>query len=628
MSNDLNRRKYLQRLVQASVIGGSVGFAGCGGDGGGDGGGGDTPTATDSPTDESDGGTPGGGTPGGGTSGDTSSPTATDTPASANWPIDASFSAGTGVVPSQGQFNPYNAKQLLISPNNTPNLVLYDDLWKTLPQTGEDYMKEGTILTGREYDPDNKTVTLNIRDDARWHNGDTYKARDLVTHYKLNQYINNALSNVTEISAVDEKTVELSLKDVVNTGILWDSLALEANVKHSMFKQYLQRLEDAGSQSKRNQVIADIQSYRIEKAVGTGPFQYDRANGQRLVLTNFEDYHRPVPFTEYVYKYLPDLNSVVSAFLGGDLDGQAHMSAPESTQQQLPDHIVKIQAGTASGGWGLTYNLNRDFLGQRKVRQAMAHLIDRRRIAENTLPAHSYVKHAVGLTNKNAANYLGDRLNEYERYEGNNTEKAMSLLEEAGYSKQKGTVVDSKGEPVKFNFLSPTWTNPSRVAETVKAITDDFGLNMQISTQPGTQFRNRRSKGDFDMTVWYWWAPHPYTGYQRAFVDRKDAIHNKQKIAVPPIGKPDGTRSTVDVVKLQNQLYTETDPQQAKEIVQQIAWVYNRYLPTIPATQGVSTSYIATDDWQIPSKDSKHYDPFYPNGWWPKVGELVPKTSK
>jgi len=607
MSEDFDRRKYLEWLATTSAVG-LAGCTGDGGDGGDDGTDGSGSDGSDS-SDGSDGS-------------DGSTPTQTQS-MEEQFPIEGRFNIGMGVVPNEGQYNPYNPKRLLIGDNNSPNMVLYDELWQPLPETGEDYMEEGTLLTDRSYDPDNAVVTLNIREDARWHNGDTYKARDLVTQYKMEQYVNSALGNVEEFEIVDEKTVRISLAEAVNPQILWNSLLVEGTVKHSEFSDWLDRLENADDQEGRDQVLSDLQSMSIEEPIGNGPFQFERAGSQELVLTNFEEYHRPVPFTEYVYKYLSDLNSIVSAFLGGDLDGQAHMSAPGSTQDQLPDHIRKIQAGTASGGWNLSVSMDHDFLGDRRVRQAIAHLLDRQRMADNTLPAHSYVENMVGLTNKAAPNWLGDSLSEYETYEGNNTERAMELLEEAGYSKEDGTVVDSNGETVTFELLTPTWENPSRIAETANTILDDFGLEMEVSSQPGTQFSNRRSNGDFDMSLFYWWAPHPYSGYQRDFINRREQLNNETTVTVPPLGESSG-ETTVDVQARLDELYTATDSANARDIVKEIAWVYNEYLPTLPMTQGVSTSYIATEGWNTVSEDSKHYDPFYPTEWWVRTGDLYP----
>ncbi|MFB6140551.1 MAG: ABC transporter substrate-binding protein [Halosimplex sp.] len=617
MSNDIGRRDYLEWIAGTAAVGGTVALAGCS-DGGGSG------SPTDGSGDGGDGGD-GGATGGdGGTTGDggTEEPTPTETSVANTFPREGTFDIGMGTVPDEGQYNPYNSKRLLIGDNNSPNMVLYDELWQPLPKTGEDYMEQGTLLTDRSYDPDNASATLHIREDSVWHNGDDYTARDLVTHYKMEQFVNDALGNVESFSIADDKTVEISLSEAVNPDILWNSLQMEGTVKHSEFSEWLQKLQDASTDEERDQVLTNLQGWTIEQPVGNGPFKYDRAGSQELVLTNFEDYHRPVPFTEYKYHYLPDLNSVVSAFLGGDLDGQAHMSAPKSTQKQLPDHIVKIRAGTASGGWNLSVNMEHSFLGNRKVRQAIAHLIDRQRMADNTLPSHGYVENMVGLTNKMAPNWLGDALGQYETYQGNNTEKAAALLEEAGYPKEDGTVVDSDGEPVTFEMLTPTWENPSRVTETAKTIFDDFGLQAEISSQPGTQFSNRRSNGDFDMTLFYWWAPHPYSGYQRDFINRQEQINNDTEIEVPSMSGSGST--TIDVQAKLDQLYTETDQAAAKEAVQQIAWTYNNYLPTLPMTQGITTSYIGTEDWHSVPEDSKHYDPLYPTEWWVRTGDLYP----
>lgn len=604
MSDTIDRRSYLERIAVTSLAGGTVGLAGC--SGGGDG---------DSSTDNS----------GAGSDGESSDASSTETSIEDQFPIEGEFNIAVGVVPNEGQYNPYNPKRLLIGPNNTPNQVLYDELWQPLPKTGEDYMGQGTLLSNRSYDPDNRLVTLDIREGSQWHNGDDYTARDLVTNYKMEQHVNAALQNVESFDIVDDKTVEITLEEAVNTQILWNSLLIEGTVKHSIFGEWLQRLEDAESDSETDQVLADLQNFSLDEPIGNGPFKFEEATSSQLRLSHFEDYHRTVPFTDYVYEYLPELNSIVSAFLGGELDGQAHMAAPTETQNQLPDAITKIESGTASGGWNLSVDMQHDFLGDRKVRQAIAHLIDRNRMAENTLPAHSYVENMVGLTNKMAPNWLGESLNEFETYEGNNTEHALELLEEAGYAQEDGQIVDGDGEQVSFEILAPTWENPNNVAETAQLTLEDFGMSVELSSQPGTQFSNRRSDGDFDMSLFYWWAPHPHDGYRADFIDRMDQINNDTEVTVPSFGESSGSM-TVDVEERLNELYTTTDEETAREIVREIAWVYNNYLPTLPMTQGVSTSYINTESWNSVAEDSEHYDAFYPTEWWVRVGELYPNN--
>ncbi|MFB6202104.1 MAG: ABC transporter substrate-binding protein [Halorhabdus sp.] len=617
MSNEIDRRKYLELIATTGAVGGTAGLAGCGGGG---------ETTTDSPdtdTPESGGGeteTPTEPESGGG---ETETPTETEEGISSQFPLEGTFDIGLGIVPNEGQYNPYNPKRLMIGPNNTPNQVLYDELWQPLPKTGEDYMEQGTLLTGRSYEPDNKLVTLNIREDAKWHNGDSYTARDLVTHYKLEQYVNDAVGQVESFSIKDDKTVELSLKKVINTELLWNSLQLEGNVKHSQFKSWLQKFEDATTDSERNTILANIQKYTIEEPIGNGPFRFERANSQELLLTHFEGYHVPVPFTKYKYNYLSGANAIVSAFLSNKLDGQAHIPLPKATQKQLPDGITKIKAGSANGGWSLRTNMDHSFLGKRKVRKAIAHLLDRHTMAKNTLPSHGYVKYMVGLTNKSAPDWLGDKLDQYERYEGSNTERAMELLNEAGYSKKGGKVVGPDGKQVSFTLLTPTWKNPRRMSETARKTLENFGIKVEFSSVPGTQFSNRRSNADYDMAPFYWWAPHPHGGYRRAFITHKSAVNNKTTVTVPTMGDSSGTK-TVDVKAKLDDLLTATDREKAQSIVQDIAWVYNEYLPTLPMTQGITTTYIDTKEWHSPPEDSKHYDPLYPTEWWVRTGDLYP----
>ena len=84
--------------------------------------------------------------------------------------------------------------------------------------------------------------------------------------------------------------------------------------------------------------------------------------------------------------------------------------------------------------------------------------------------------------------------------------------------------------------------------------------------------------------------------------------------------EPDGSTSTFNVEDAVGSLATATDEQEETELVQQLAWYVNQYVPIIPLTNGFSPNYYSTDHWTFPSPDD---DPrmymMYPKDYMFKV---------
>lgn len=613
MNDRIRRRSYLRGLTGVSA-GGLAALAGCAG--------------SDSENTEGDTSTSGGSEGGG--EGTTSRSETQGEVDKSNWPLDATYNMAWSSVPSEMQWNIYNVKQRGHGPHS-PTVHMFDDLWLPNPTTGEMLTGKGTVADSFSVDEEAMTATIELAEDKQWHNGDEYVAQDLVTQYKLNQVVNNRMNFAEEFTAVDDKTVEVSLSNIVNPDILFNAngaLGLNpfAVVKESEYGQWVEQIEDATTEEETQSVIQELSQWRIEEPIGNGPFEYESASGQQLTLTHFEDYHASIPITEIVWKYLPS-DQIPAAAISGQIDGGISPNFSESEWDQLPEDTLRFESGVPIGGWSFGPNLEREPFNNRHVRQAFAYILDRERLAENH-PTHELLEHWSSLTSSRTMEWIGeDQVQNWENY-GTTTkaEQAMAHLNEAGYQKNsEGTVVDSEGNPLSFTLLSPEWEQ--YLTPTLNTMMDDFGIEMEVQVQPDTQWANRRSSSDFDMTFFWWGERHPHGTFNFLYNEVASMYNVETTFDVPPMGEPTSDETmSVDVMELLDELYYTTEEEAAKEIVRTLSWATNQYLPQWEATMaGPLTAWQRTENWNVPSEDHQDFHVKHHYSWWFKKGLMYPK---
>jgi peptide/nickel transport system substrate-binding protein len=591
VENDNSRRRLLKGIGAAGV----AGLAGCNTGGGQDGG--------------TDGG--GNGTDGGdGTGNDTNQTDSEDGEADSGKPVDPAFTSYGQIEPTQMHYNPFNPQNRVMSVEqttgqNTPGPVMYESLMQYNRKTGE---WTNRLLT--DFSVDSETVTLELSTDYTWSDGDPVTAEDLAAQYRLAKHVNVQLwTLIDDVSVTGDQTVELALKKQTNPGVIRKEANERLMVKRSVYSEYLQRYEEASGKDERETITQDLAGWAYAtggdpKPVVNGPYELASATSQKWTLARREDFPVETNIPEYEYLFMSKTQKRWSAMIGGNIDGGAILAAEKEIQKQFPDSIKKI---SLPGFGGLCVHVQHDHpvLGKQEVRQAFAYLINRKHVSGNVNPRYSPVQALSGLTTSSAEQWLGDRYGELTAYGlESNEKKAAELMQSAGFSKEGGSWLDTDGNAITFEFKAPPWPGPLGMAQTVGSTLSQFGIETNMVSMEPTTWSTDLTNGDYTIIAdWYGGGPHPYFAFQQLTGSQAETSNYQLKPTLPPFGQPDGEGSSFDVAANVVNLSQTMEQAKAEDIVADLAWYYNQYLPEIPMTQGTVPSYMSDDDWEIPATD-------------------------
>ncbi|TDX33151.1 ABC transporter substrate-binding protein [Rhodovulum visakhapatnamense] len=219
--------------------------------------------------------------------------------------------------------------------------------------------------------------------------------------------------------------------------------------------------------------------------VGTGPFRFDRwVHGDRVELVRNPDYWGPAPaLARATFKFIPDPNAAYAAMMAGDVDAFPNFPAPETLPQFEADPRFKVIVGTTEGETILAINNRRPPLDGIRVREAIAHAIDRQDVIDGAMfgygtpigthfaPHHPDYVDLTGLSR-------------------HDLKKARALLAEAGQT------------DLKLRLALPPPSYARRGGEIVAAELRAAGIETEITNLEWAQWLDRVFKrNDFDLTI-------------------------------------------------------------------------------------------------------------------------------
>jgi peptide/nickel transport system substrate-binding protein len=121
--------------------------------------------------------------------------------------------------------------------------------------------------------------------------------------------------------------------------------------------------------------------------VGTGPFKFSNwVQGDRVELVRNPDYWGEAPALEKVtFKFISDPTAAFAAMMAGDVDAFPVFPAPENLAQFAADPRFSVIVGSTEGETILAMNNAREPFDDIRVREAVAHAIDRQAIIDGAM---------------------------------------------------------------------------------------------------------------------------------------------------------------------------------------------------------------------------------------------------
>ncbi|MDI6823517.1 MAG: peptide-binding protein [Bacillota bacterium] len=300
--------------------------------------------------------------------------------------------------------------------------------------------------------PDGRTITFTLREGIKWHDGQPLTAEDVKFTYMslahpeydggsyylaepfvgVKEYHEGKAQDIEGIKVIDERHISFTTPEPMAS--VWASFEAEIVPKHI--------LKDVSpGQWKQHAFNAN--------PVGTGPFKFVKyVTGQYVELAANPDYFLGRPRLDKIVYRIGDQNTMLAAFLNKEVDIiQVPLGEIESVK--LAD-FAEIHAYDSAGIQYIGFNLLDDRLADLRVRQAIAHAIDRGSIVKSLLRGYGKVINCpmpapYWAYNDKAPGYAFDRA------------KAVQLLEEAGWKLNPQTKIREKdGKKLEFELIYPT----------------------------------------------------------------------------------------------------------------------------------------------------------------------------
>ena len=303
--------------------------------------------------------------------------------------------------------------------------VLYANVFEGLTRIGSRGEVLPALAESWTVSDDGKTYTFKLHTGVKFHDGTDFDADDV--KFSLDRARADDSTNaqkglfaaIDTVEVVDPATVKVTLKNpqgsfLYNMG--WGDAVI---------------------------VAPESAETNKEKPIGTGPFKFDNwAKGSSITLVKSADYWgEPAMLEKAEFRIIPDAAAAVPALLSGDVQALPNFQLGDALPQVAVRPRFKVVIGATEGETVLATNNKKPPFDQLKVRQAIAHALDRKAIIDGAsaglgVPIGSHFSPANSAYVDLTGTYPFD------------PEKSKALLKEAGF--ENGIKATLKLPPVGY----------------------------------------------------------------------------------------------------------------------------------------------------------------------------------
>ncbi|MFD2648571.1 ABC transporter substrate-binding protein [Devosia albogilva] len=347
------------------------------------------------------------------------------------------------------------------------DIVVYQNVFEGLTRVDQNGAVQPGLATDWTISEDGLTYTFTLAEGVTFHDGSSFDAEDVKFTFEriLGPDSVNAHKEFYEpiesVTVIDPLTVELKLSRQIGN-FLFDLGRGDAVI-----------------------VAPESADNNANEPIGTGPFafvQWDR--GSRVILERYQPYWGEAPaLSRATYLFIADTGAMTSALLAGDIDGTNNFGQEAlAVFEGNPQFTVLV--GSTEGETILATNNQKAPFNDLKVRQAMAHALDRQAIIEGATYGYGT---PIGSHFAPHNPYYVDLTGTYPH----DPEAARALLAEAGYP--DGFSATLKLPPLAYARLS---------GQIIASQFAEVGIQLELINVEFAQWlEDVYSNKDYDLTI-------------------------------------------------------------------------------------------------------------------------------
>ncbi|GAA4768401.1 ABC transporter substrate-binding protein [Microbacterium gilvum] len=331
--------------------------------------------------------------------------------------------------------------------------------------------------------PDAETITMTLRDDVVWSDGEPFTADDVAFTFAMLQAtpandIYGAWQHLASVEA-DGDTVTFRLQGE-------DAPALSIIGKTFMVPEHIwAEVDDPGT-------------WRNEDPVGTGPFVLGNYNDQQYSMDKNPSYWQ-ADSIEIEHIILPATNTQLDTVTRGYDWAYSFISDVEGTWGAASD----------SNEWwfppvgiiSLVPNLEQAPFDDVDVRRGIALALDRDEIAETASEGYMEPAGQTGLILPNQEEYLDPSIPD-QGVLAQDRDAALAAFAEAGYALEGDRLVDESGEQLSFSLTTANgYSDWTRAAQAVQRQLAEVGVAVSLELPQPAGYQSAIANGDFEMAI-------------------------------------------------------------------------------------------------------------------------------
>ena len=320
------------------------------------------------------------------------------------------------------------------------------------------------IAKSWEVSRDGLRITFHLRKGVMWQDGAELTADDVIFTYskvidpKVPTPYSSNYGPVRSVKALDKYTVQVTYKEPF-------APALESWGMGIVPKHLLEGKDLSSTEVNRN-------------PVGSGPYRFaEWVTGQKIVLDAFDNYFEGRPnIDKVIYRIIPDTATMFLELKFGGIDFMG-LTPPQYKLQANSDFFNKYFQKFRYPSFGYTYlgyNLLNPLFSDMRVRQAIAHAINKKEIIAGVLLG--YGTPCTGPFPPESWAY-NPTVKDYDY----SPAKALELLAEAGWKMNSSGLLEKDGRTFSFTVLV-NQGNDERIktAEILKEQLKRVGIEIKI----------------------------------------------------------------------------------------------------------------------------------------------------